>query len=369
MSRLALIRDAKCILHRPPTSHPESPQRLEAIDQAFAASDLVDRVSQQASRQAKHEELALVHSESHLETIQQKAAGFQAKETRQLDPDTFMSEGSYTAAKLAAGAGIVAIDGLVAGRFEHAFVSVRPPGHHALRSNSMGFCLFNNVAVAAQYARKHCDFKRIVVIDWDVHHGNGTQEIFYDDPSVLFISLHEYPAWPGTGWFTEHGRGEGVGYNLNIPLPAGSGDRGHLAAWDRLVKPVCVEYAPELILVSAGYDAHQDDPLAHQNVSTAGFAMLSQRLADLSSMTGAGTICFLEGGYNTSALAASALATMRVMSAQSMAEIAQVHVSYLMPAAAMGSNAVTDDQFPSEVDERITDIRRHFGNFWRCLRS
>lgn len=368
MQRLALIRDDKCKLHEPPPSHPESPARLNAIDQAFEKSSLNGVVESLTPKEATFDELLLVHSEDYVDEIDRDARQIDHDDRLRIDADTYMSEGSYTAAKLAAGAGIMAVDGVHHERFENAFVAVRPPGHHATRSVAMGFCLFNNIAVAAQYARKKCGYKRVMIIDWDVHHGNGTQDIFYDDPSVCFASMHQYPSYPGTGWFKEHGRGDGEGFTVNVPLPAGTGDRGYLSAWDNVVKPVSLEYAPDLILVSAGYDAHRMDPLAHQKVSTAGFAMLSQRLADLSSATGARSICFLEGGYNTGALGDSALATMRVLNARTAEEVADVHVSYLMPGAASGADPITDDDARDEVEERIKDVRKHLGSYWKSLR-
>ena len=367
MTRLALIRDAKCQLHKPPPSHPESPQRLAAIDKKFDDSELKKVVERLSPREATANELALVHSEDYVDGLENEAKLIHKDELLQIDADTYMSEGSYTAAKLAAGAGILAVDGVHNNQFESAFVAVRPPGHHATRSTAMGFCLYNNIAVAAQYARKKLGYERVAIIDWDVHHGNGTQDIFYSDPTVCFISMHEYPAYPGTGWYKESGRGDGEGFTVNVPLPGGTGDRGYLAAWDRVVKPVCLEFAPELILVSAGYDAHRADPLAHQKVSTAGFAMLSQRLADISLLTGVRSVCFLEGGYNISALADSALATMRVLNAKSAEEIAAVHVSYLIPGAASGADPITDDEAPDEVDERLQDIRKHYGKYWKSL--
>jgi acetoin utilization deacetylase AcuC-like enzyme len=368
MSRLAFIRDSKCQLHKPPFSHPESPQRLAGIDKAFDESALPGVVEQLKPPMVQIDDLLLVHSEQYVEEINREAADIHGSDLLQIDADTYMSEGSYRAASLAAGAGVMAVDGIHNNRYESAFIAVRPPGHHASRSTAMGFCLFNNIAIAAQYARKKCGYKRVLIIDWDVHHGNGTQEIFYDDPSVCFVSMHEYPAYPGTGWYREHGRGDGEGFNLNIPLPSGTGDRGYLAAWDQLVKPVCQEFEPELILVSAGYDAHKADPLAFQKISTAGFAMLSQRLSDLSLATGANSVCFLEGGYNVAALSASVVATMRVLNAKSAEEIAAVHVSYLIPGAASGADPITDDDARDEVNERILDIRKHFSSYWHSLR-
>lgn len=368
MSRLALIRDAKCQEHHPPPGHPERPQRLGIIDKKFVESDLHGSVQSVAPRRATLDELTLVHDQDYVEQIDEESKSIRGNQILQLDADTYMSTGSHEAAMLAAGAGVLAIDGVHHSEYESAFVAVRPPGHHASRATAMGFCLFNNIAIAAQHARKKLGYKRVAIIDWDVHHGNGTQNIFYNDPTVCFISMHEFPAYPGTGWYKEHGRGEGEGFTVNVPLPAGTGDRGYLAAWDKIVKPVCQEFAPDLILVSAGYDAHKADLLSFQKVTTGGFAMLSQRLADISTLAGIKTVCFLEGGYDLQALGDSALATMRVLNARSASEIANVHVSYLVPGSAAGLDPITDDDAPDEVEERIQDIRKHLGTYWHSLR-
>ncbi len=368
MSKLALIRDPKFQLHLQPPFHPESPQRLAAIDQAFARSTLDNSVEQLEPRLAAPDEIALVHSPAYIEDLERDSQLMSKGKLIQLDSDTYMSAQSFDTAKLAAGAGLVAIDRLSNSDLDSAFVAVRPPGHHALRDRAMGFCLFNNIAVAARYAQKHQGFKRVCIIDWDVHHGNGTQDMFYSDPSVCYISMHQYPFfYPGTGAYTEDGRGEGKGYNINIPLLAGSGDRGHLAAWDKIIRPIGLAYQPDLILVSAGYDAHRNDPVGGQNVSTSGFAMLSQRLLDLATMTGAKTVCILEGGYNVQALADSVIATMRVLNSDTARSNAEVHVSYLVPGSAAGEDPITNDEAPSTVDQIIEDVRKHFSKYWPSL--
>lgn len=370
MSKLSLVRDVRFQEHKTPAMHPESPQRLKALDQALEANALGDAIEQLSPRPATEDEVASVHSAAYVEEMS-NAAQEAEKSARiiQIDADTFLSGRTYELALLAAGAGIVGIESIANGPFASSFVAVRPPGHHALFDKAMGFCFFNNIAVAARHAQRKLGFKRIMIIDWDVHHGNGTQAIFYDDPSVLFVSFHQYPFWPpDSGWYTEDGVGDGKGFNINIPLPAGTGDRGYLSAWDAIVKPVCLSFKPDLILLSAGYDAHQLDPLGQQRISTAGFAMLSQRLLDLSLLTGAKLVCFLEGGYNVKSLSDSAVATMRVLNTSSAEENADVHVSYLVPGAASGADAITDDRSPSLVDERISEVRSHFAKYWPELR-
>ena len=287
MSRLAIVNDKRFEDHLTPATHPESPARVSAISQALASAnrkfDTID------PRQAKEEELCLSHSDHYIEDLANKAETAKASgKTIAIDPDTVMSPKSYDTAKLAVGASLNAIDALASNKHDSCFVAVRPPGHHALQDKAMGFCLFNNVAITADYAVKKGGFKKIFILDWDVHHGNGTQDIFYNRPEVMFVSLHQHPFWPpGSGRLTESGSGEGKGFNVNIPLPGGTGDTGYLKTLDTIVVPLCQEYEPDLIIVSAGYDAHKDDPIANQNITTVGFAMMTQRVADLRDQVGA----------------------------------------------------------------------------------
>ncbi|MBS2011248.1 MAG: histone deacetylase [Cyanobacteria bacterium SZAS TMP-1] len=369
MSRLALVRDERFLQHITPETHPESPQRLVAIDNAIARHALDHDLQQLTPRLASEDEISLIHSPAYIEHLYDDAEKARKKDGLvQLDADTFMSAATYETAKLAAGAGLVGVDALVGKQFDRAFVAVRPPGHHALVDQAMGFCLFNNIAVAVRYAQK-VGFKKVFVIDWDVHHGNGTQWAFYNDPTVFFTSFQQYPFWPyDSGWFLEDGKGDGKGANMNIPLPAGTGDRGYLHAFDQLVKPVCLEFNPDLIMVSAGYDAHIDDPLGQQRITTAGFAMLTQRVADLAAATGAGVVVFLEGGYNVRSLSDSVAASMRVLNAASDSELGAVHASYLMPYAASNPHHISDDRSVDQVDERVREVRKHFAKYWTELR-
>ncbi len=382
MSKLALIRDPRFQKHLTPDAHPETPQRLVAIDNVLAGYSLRQGLDELAPRLARESDIALVHKASYMEQLQANAERLQAMESNgggpgdlayndliRLDNDTYMSAASYDTAKLACGAGLVGIDAVASGASQSAFVAVRPPGHHALVDQPMGFCLFNNVAVAARYGQKTHGYKRVFIVDWDVHHGNGTQWAFYNDPSVFFVSFQQYPNWPyDSGWYTEDGVGEGRGFNMNIPLPKGTGDRGYLKAFDELVKPVCFEFKPDLILVSAGYDAHRDDPLGQQCITTSGYAMLAQRVDDLSRELGVPSVVFLEGGYNVKSLSESAVATMRVLNAKSESDQGAVHASYLMPFAAGDGAHITGDQTPDAVDERIFDVKKHFAKYWRVLR-
>ncbi|HMW91560.1 MAG TPA: histone deacetylase [Candidatus Obscuribacter sp.] len=368
MSRLALVRDPRFQKHQTPDAHPETPHRLVAIDNVISRFSLEHGLTELPPRAAETGQIAAVHKPSYIEKLHENALKLSGEELIKLDGDTFMGAESFDTALLACGAGLVAIDAVKGGEVQSAFVAVRPPGHHALADKPMGFCLFNNVAVAARYAQTR-GYQKVFIIDWDVHHGNGTQWAFYDDPSVFFTSFQQYPFWPyDSGWFTEDGLGDGRGHNMNIPLPRGTGDRGYLKAFDRLVKPLCEAFAPDLIMVSAGYDAHQDDPLGQQRISTAGYAMLSQRVVDLGRALGVPCVVFLEGGYNVKSLSESAVATMRVLNARNDSELGEVHASYLMPYAAASSNHITGDSSEHQVDERIDEVRRHFAKYWRVLR-
>ena len=369
MSRLAIVQDAQFQNHKTPTMHPESPQRLAAIEKAVAESEIAESATKLSPRKAIEEELLLVHQPSYIEMLSLKAE--KAKMDRELiplDADTFMSPDTFETAKLAAGAGLVAVETVAQEGIDSTFVAVRPPGHHALADKPMGFCLFNNVAIAARHAKAVLKAERILILDWDVHHGNGTQAMFYNDPSTLFISMHQYPFWPyDTGWLEEHGEDDGTGFNINIPLPEGTGDRGYFKAFDEIVKPVAFEYQPDLIMLSAGYDAHMQDPLAHQCISTLGYAMLSQRLADVRDATGSNIVCFLEGGYNTDSLAKSAVATMEILNASGPRSSAEVQTRYSLSASISDTPAITSDKSPDQVDERIKEIRSHFKPYWKNL--
>jgi acetoin utilization deacetylase AcuC-like enzyme len=224
-----------------------------------------------------------------------------------IDADTIVSAASDEVARLAAGGALAALDAVISGGEQapsSAFVLARPPGHHAMTDVAMGFCLYNSVAIAARYAQKQHGVRRILVLDWDVHHGNGTQQIFYDDPSVLFISLHQYPLWPpGWGTIDQLGVDDGRGFSVNIPLPPGEGDAGYGLACERLVRPVVEQFRPELVLVSAGQDGHIGDPISDMSLTAGGFAMLARTARDLAAGASAyGPVLLLEGGYNPDTL-------------------------------------------------------------------
>jgi acetoin utilization deacetylase AcuC-like enzyme len=303
---LALVDDPLFCEHLAPAGHPERPERLHAARAAIAHADLNLRRVDLATRSASEDELVRVHTEAYLETLGQ-AAG----RSGYFDEDTFYSAASVAAARAAAGAALVITDALIDDRAHFGLALVRPPGHHARPSGAMGFCLLNNVAIAAAHARAR-GVERVAIVDFDVHHGNGTQEAFYADPSVLYVSLHQSPLYPGTGAAHETGQGEGRGYNVNVPLSAGAGDTVYAAAMERIVAPILEAYQPGLLLFSAGFDAHARDPLAQMQMTDGGFRALVRRaLGTLRPEVGVGLV--LEGGYDLSGLGSSLGASLEAL--------------------------------------------------------
>lgn len=299
------------LLHRT-GRHPENAGRIRAILRALAEAGWTE--DQLLSPDAAPVDLlAQVHDIRYIDTIRQVAergGGY-------WDLDTIISSDSYEAATRGAGAAMSAVDSAMKGT-RGAFAIMRPPGHHALAMSAMGFCLFNNVAVAAQHAIANHGLERVMIVDWDIHHGNGTQDTFYDRSDVLFFSAHRYPFYPGTGALHEIGKGKGRGHTVNVPLPAGVGDAGYDSIFEEIVKPVALRYKPQLILISAGYDAHKDDPLGDAAVSTSGFtnmAITIRKLADEIAECEGRLAGILEGGYNAEALAESVVATIFALSA------------------------------------------------------
>jgi histone deacetylase 6 len=300
-----LVFDEAFLLHRAPYEHPEHPGRLAAIRSRLDADGLSDRCRRVSAREATDEELLAVHTPEHVARI----AATAQREFAQLDPDTYTSRESAAAARLAAGGLIDLVGEVLSGSLSNGFALLRPPGHHAEADCAMGFCLFNNVAVAAKAAQR-AGVRRIAIVDWDLHHGNGTQQSFEDDPDVLYFSMHEYPYYPGTGAPREAGRGAGRGRTVNVAWPPGMGDPEYLAAFDRVLLPVARAFDPGLVLVSCGFDAAAGDPLGGMRVSAAGYAAMTARLRALA---GGRVVLALEGGYNLDAISAAAAACTSVL--------------------------------------------------------
>jgi acetoin utilization deacetylase AcuC-like enzyme len=310
-SRTALVWSSAYTRHDT-GAHPESPERVRALERALRAAGMFDDRLVLDPVPAALESVLAVHTPSVVDLIQRAAHQGGAW----LDPDTFVSADSYEVALLAAGGACRAVDAVLNAEASRAFALVRPPGHHAEPDAPMGFCLFNNAAVAAEHALGTHGLERVAIVDWDVHHGNGTQAAFWSDPRVLFISLHQYPFYPGTGSGAERGAGAGEGYTLNLPLVAGGGDEVYTTAFKDAVLPALRAFAPELLLVSAGFDAHASDPLAMMRMSTEGYAQLASMLHGVAQETCAGRLVLvLEGGYNLRALGDSVVATLHALDA------------------------------------------------------
>ncbi len=298
--RALLISHPAFLLHTQDDWHPERPERIPAAIEGARSSNatLIELEAEEVDRDL----LTAVHPAEYQAAIQR----FSAAGGGNLDGDTYANRRSWEAALRSAGAGPQAVAALMEGSAEMAFLAIRPPGHHALESRAMGFCLFNNVAITARMLSDRGN--RVAIVDWDVHHGNGTQDLFNSDPSVLYISAHQYPFYPGSGWLDETGYGPGEGSTLNIPFPAYTGGDAYLGAFDRLVEPILRQFEPDWILVSAGYDARQEDPLADAMLGEGDYHTMAHRLRGL--VPAHRTVFFLEGGYDLAAIRTSVTATI-----------------------------------------------------------
>ncbi len=317
--------------------HPENARRLTAIEEAMSDRGWLGMELLEAPA-AERDQLQRVHTERHVDAIEEIAE----RGGGAIDLDTVASAGSFEAALHAAGGAVHGAERVLAeGGF--AFCGLRPPGHHAERGRAMGFCLFNNVAVAAAHALETLGTDGVLILDWDVHHGNGTEEIFYDSSRVLYTSIHQSPLYPGTGAVADHGAGEGDGYTVNLPVPAGSGPDEFLALVQRVVAPIAREWRPGLLCISAGFDAHRDDPLANCMLDEGAYADMAATMRSLGAELGAPILVCLEGGYDLGALASATVATLE---------------------------ALSDEREPREApSEPATAYRRHHSAFWPVLRE
>ncbi len=314
MRKTAIFNDPLFLDHDPGFDHPESPNRLKVINEVLALEEVKKAFVYPEFTPASHKVIGLNHSAALMNRVSETAG----KIFDALDPDTKTSPDSYAAACLAVGALTKGVDLLLAGEIDNGFALVRPPGHHAEKERSMGFCLFNNVAIAARYALQS-GLQRVMIVDWDLHHGNGTQDSFYDTDRVLYLSTHQFPYYPGTGDVLETGKGKGEGYTVNVPLPGYQGDVEYAAIFNDIVLPVGREYQPELILISCGFDIYQGDPLGAMEVTQEGFAYLTRSMVGLAEeVCGGKLLVTLEGGYNLTGMRDGAMAVLSELSGVSL---------------------------------------------------
>jgi len=341
-----IVRDDRFLDHDMGAGHPECPDRLREIHAELDRLGVMDRLVRVAPRLATLDEIVRIHDANlfhRVEFLSGRGGG-------ELDGDTYASPETFETARLAAGGLLNLVERLADRTIDNGFALVRPPGHHAEHSRAMGFCFFNNVAVAAEHALRQTGWNRVAVIDFDLHHGNGTQNSFYANPDILYISSHQYPYYPGSGHYKEMGTGKGEGRTVNIPLPAGQGDAEYLYLYSKLVKPVLEKFRPDLIIVSAGFDIYKLDPLGGMKVTEAGFAQLSKLLIDIARSVCGGRILFaLEGGYHTKGLGRSVGGAVRELMGE-------------------GDTAATDPETARpEIKEYAIELAKHFQPHWGGL--
>ncbi|MBP7342896.1 MAG: histone deacetylase [Smithellaceae bacterium] len=311
MSRkTGIVKDGRYLQHTAGAAHPESPERLVSVYEMLDNPDISWKYTDIDAREASHDELAYIHTQPYIEHIASTAG----KSHVILDPDTVASPETYGIAKLAVGGVLNAVDAVMTGEVDNAFAFVRPPGHHASAGTSAGFCIFNNVAIGAMHAIRKHGLQKVLIVDWDLHHGNGTQNIFYSDRRVLYFSTHQYPHYPGTGGMRETGEGDGRGYTVNVPLRQGAVNGTFVSALRKILTPIALAYQPELVLVSAGFDTYYQDPLGGMRVTPEGFAALARILLNIADACSAGRlVAVLEGGYHVTGLTRSVKAVVQEM--------------------------------------------------------
>jgi acetoin utilization deacetylase AcuC-like enzyme len=350
MAKAGIVRHPIYLEHKTEIFHPENPARLESIYSRLEEADLAGLLFPVEPRYARLEEILLVHDPRYVDRVLDSA-----EKTRiRFDPDTVTSPKTYKAAWMAAGGVMEAIRAVLAGEVPSVFALIRPPGHHALKDQAMGFCIFNNLAIGARYALTAHGLQRVMIVDWDLHHGNGIQNIFYDDPNVLYFSLHRHPYFPWTGGAEEVGEGKGEGYNVNVPLEFGCSDTDYANIFRHLLLPIARRYRPEIVLVAAGFDIHRDDPLRSMTVTESGFARMTRLLMEVTKELCGGRLVFaLEGGYNADALKDSVATVLLELSGRSS-----------IPVGEMGQS---EDRQLQRIEKTIQQVRAIHKKYWKDL--